>query len=146
MRPRDFLDALDNPDAPKCGATGEHAEMLRILLVHLFFVDHDLDRGELACWDVCCPTSTLPSTSRPPRCAGSTLDRLAQLFPDPVDRDDIVTLAEHAVWGDNRVEPEEWDLVDRLVEKLGVTGTRGCPGFPPRRNAAFRPDRRFRPL
>jgi hypothetical protein len=48
------------------------------------------------------------------------LDRLAELFPDPVDRDDIVTLAEHAVWGDNRVESEEWDLVDQLVEKLGV--------------------------
>ncbi|HEX6241593.1 MAG TPA: hypothetical protein VFZ61_11885, partial [Polyangiales bacterium] len=51
------------------------------------------------------------------------LDRLAQLFPDPVDRDDIVTLAEHAVWGDNRVKHEELDLVDRLVERLGVTRT-----------------------
>jgi len=121
MRPRDFLDALDNPDAPKCGATGEHAEMLRILLVHLFFVDHDLDRGELAILGRVLPDGDIRDYIKAAATRRLDLDRLAQLFPDPIDRDDIITLAEHAVWGDNRVEPEEWDLVDRLVEKLGVT-------------------------
>ena len=121
MRPRDFLDALNNPDAPKCGATGERAEMLRILLVHLFFVDHDLDRGELDLLGRVLPDGDIREYIKAAATRRLDLDRLAQLFPDPVDRDDIITLAEHAVWGDNRVEPEEWDLVDRLVEKLGVT-------------------------
>ena len=121
MRPRDFLDALDNPGAPKCGATGEQAEMLRTLLVHLFFVDHDLDRGELDLLGRVLPDVDIREYIEAAATRRLDLDRLARLFPDPVDRDDIVTLAEHAVWGDNRVEPEEWDLVDRLVEKLGVT-------------------------
>jgi hypothetical protein len=32
-----------------------------------------------------------------------------------------VTLAEHGVWGDDEVDPREWDIVDQLVDKLGVT-------------------------
>jgi hypothetical protein len=95
--------------------------MLRILLVHLFFVDHDLDRGELAILGRVLPDGDIREYIKAAATRRLDLDRLAQLFPDPVDRDDIITLAEHAVWGDNRVEPEEWDLVDRLVEKLGVT-------------------------
>ena len=43
-----------------------------------------------------------------------------EFYPDSADRDDIVTLAEHAVWGDDEVDPREWDLVDKLVEVLGV--------------------------
>ena len=39
MRPRQFLEALEDPDAPRCAATGERAEILRTLLVHLFFAD-----------------------------------------------------------------------------------------------------------
>jgi hypothetical protein len=120
MRPRDFLDALDNPDAPKCSVTGERAEMLRTLLVHLFFVDLDLDQGELTLLGRVLPDVNIPQYIQAAATRRLDLDRLAQLFPDPVDRDDIITLAEHAVWGDNRVKPEEWDLVDLLVEKLGV--------------------------
>jgi hypothetical protein len=120
MRPRDFLDALDNPDAPKCSVTGEHAEMLRTLLVHLFFVDLDLDQGELTLLGRVLPDVNIRQYIQAAATRRLDLERLAQLFPDPVDRDDIITLAEHAVWGDNRVKPEEWDLVDLLVEKLGV--------------------------
>jgi hypothetical protein len=120
MRPREFIQALENPDLPKCIATGDQAEMLRTLLVHLFFTDLDLDKGELALLGRVLPDVNIREYVQTAALRRLDLDRLAALFPDPVDRDDIITLAEHAVWGDDRVEREEWDLVDRLVEKLEV--------------------------
>ena len=120
MRPREFIDVLENPEAPRCAVTGEHAEMLRTLLVHLFFADLDLDKGELSLLGRVLPDVNVREYIQSAAMRRLNLDRLAALFPDPVDRDDIITLAEHAVWGDNRVEHEEWDLVDQLVEKLGV--------------------------
>jgi hypothetical protein len=50
------------------------------------------------------------------------LERLAELFPDSADRDDIVRLAEHAVWGDDKLEGREQRLVEHPVERL-----RGVP-------------------
>jgi hypothetical protein len=120
MRPRQFIEALENPDAPRCGVNGEQADMLRTLLVHLFFADLDLDKNELALLARVLPDVDIRAYVESAAARRLNLDRLAALFPDPVDRDDIVTLAEHAVWGDNRVDSHEWDLVDRLVEKLGV--------------------------
>jgi hypothetical protein len=98
----------------------EQAEMLRTLLVHLFFVDLDLDKGELALLARVLPEGDIAAYVKSAAARRLNLDRLAALFPDPVDRDDIVTLAEHAVWGDDNVDRREWDLVDQLVEKLGV--------------------------
>jgi hypothetical protein len=123
MRPRDFLNALENPDAPRCSVAGEHAEMLRILLIHLFFADLDLDSRELHLLHRVLPDVNVREYIQSAATRRLDLDRLAQLFPEPADRDDIVTLAEHAVWGDNRVRREELDLMDRLVETLGVTRT-----------------------
>jgi hypothetical protein len=120
MRPRDFIHVLEHPEAPKCGVTGEQAELLRTLLVHLFFVDLDLDQGELSLLGRVLPDVNIREYIQTAALRRLNLDRLTELFPDPVDRDDIITLAEHAVWGDNRVKHEEWDLVERLVEKLGV--------------------------
>jgi hypothetical protein len=120
MRPREYIHALENPDLPRCIATGDQAEMLRTLLVHLFFTDLDLDKGELALLGRVLPDVNIREYIQTAALRRLDLDRLAALFPDPVDRDDIITLAEHAVWGDDRVEREEWDLVDRLVEKLEV--------------------------
>ncbi len=120
MRPRQFLEVLENPEAPRCGVIDEQAEMLRTLLVHLFFVDLDLDQGELNLLARLLPEGDITAYVKAAAARRLNLDRLAALFPDPVDRDDIVTLAEHAVWGDNNVDRREWDLVDRLVEKLGV--------------------------
>ena len=94
--------------------------MLRTLLVHLFFTDLDLDRGELSLLNRVLPDVNLREYVLEAAARRLDLDRLAALFPDPGDRDDIITLAEHAVWGDNRVKREEWDLVERLVEKLDV--------------------------
>jgi hypothetical protein len=120
MRPRQFLEVLENPEAGKCGVVDEQADMLRTLLVHLFFVDLDLDKGEMDLLARVLPDGDVGAYVRSAAARRLNLDRLAALFPDPVDRDDIVTLAEHAVWGDNNVDRREWDLVERLVEKLGV--------------------------
>jgi hypothetical protein len=98
----------------------EQAEMLRTLLVHLFFVDLDLDQGEMDLLARVLPEGDAREYIKSAATRRLNLDRLAALFPDPVDRDDIVTLAEHAVWGDNNVDRREWDLVERLVETLGV--------------------------
>lgn len=120
MRPREFIDALENPHARRCDASGEQADMLRTLLVHLFFVDLDLDKRELALLERVFPDEDIREYIKAVAPRRLDLDRLAALFPDPIDREDIVTLAEHAVWGDERVENEEWDMVERLAEKLGV--------------------------
>ena len=45
---------------------------------------------------------------------------LARAFPDPQDRDDIVTLAEHAIWSDNRVEHGEVDMIEDLMAALEI--------------------------
>ena len=102
MRPRDFIDVLENPDAPRCAVTDERAEALRTLLVHLFFTDLELDKGELALLGRVLPDVNLRDYVLAAAARRLDLDRLAALFPDPSDRDDIVTLAEHAVWGNNR--------------------------------------------
>jgi hypothetical protein len=120
MRPRQFIEALENPEAPPCAVVDEQAEMLRTLLVHLFFVDLELDKGELDLLARVLPAGSAREYISAAAARRLNLDRLAALFPDPVDRDDIVTLAEHAIWSDNNVDRREWDLVERIVEKLDV--------------------------
>jgi uncharacterized tellurite resistance protein B-like protein len=120
MRPRDFLDVLENPELPRCDMAGEQAELLRTLLVHLFFADLDFDKRELRLLQRVLPD--LDVRKYVESVAGRRLDleRLAELFPEAADRADIVKLAEHAVWGDERIETRESSLVDRLVDTLGI--------------------------
>ena len=121
MKPREIIDLIDNPSAQQVLPEGEQTEILLTLLAHMFFVDRRVDDGEVALLSRLLPPGrdvkeAIEQLGQRPL----DLDRIAALFPDPVDRDDIVTLAEHAVWGDNEVDPREWDLVDALVDKLGV--------------------------
>jgi uncharacterized tellurite resistance protein B-like protein len=120
MRPRDFLAVLEDPSLPRCDATGEQAELLRTLLVHLFFADRDLDKRELALLKRVLPELDTHEYVASRAARALDLDRLAELFPDPQDRDDIVALAVHAVWGDEKLERREQNLVRRLAEKLEV--------------------------
>jgi uncharacterized tellurite resistance protein B-like protein len=120
MRPRQFLEALREPGASRCAEVDERAEMLRTLLVHVFFVDMDLDRREMDMLARVFPEGDVREHIKSAAGRRLNLDKLAALFPDPVDRDDIVTLAEHAAWGDSTVDRRERDLLDRIVEKLGV--------------------------
>ena len=120
MRPRQFLDALQEPGAPKCAEVDERAEMLRTLLVHLVFVDMDLDPREMEMLARVFPEGDAREHIKRAAARRLNLDRLAALFPDPGDREDVVLLAEHVVWGDSNVDRRERDLLERLIEKLGV--------------------------
>jgi uncharacterized membrane protein YebE (DUF533 family) len=122
MKPSELIQLLENPQAPKQVQRDEATELLLTMLVHLFVADRRLDERELALLSRILPDGEdarvyIDELSK----RELDLDRLAQLFPNPSDRDDIVTLAEHGVWGDDEVDPREWDIVDRVVEKLGVT-------------------------
>ncbi|HEX6241715.1 MAG TPA: hypothetical protein VFZ61_12495 [Polyangiales bacterium] len=123
MKPADFLHVLDNPDAPRLAAGGEGAELLRTLIVHLFYADKRVAPGEVALLARLLPHDDVDHYILEAGQRDLDLDRIATVFPDAKDRDDIITLAEHAVWGDNEIDSSEWDLVDQLVEKLGVVRT-----------------------
>jgi hypothetical protein len=120
MRPREFLDVLENPNLPRCDVEGEQAELLRTLLVHLFFADLDLDKRELRVLQRVLPDVNTREYVQSLASRRLDLDRLAELFPDSADRNDIVTLAEHALWSDDKGERREWSLVQRMIEKLGL--------------------------
>jgi uncharacterized tellurite resistance protein B-like protein len=122
MKPGELIHLLENPDAPRSLERTEQTEILLTLLAHMFFADRRLDQREVALIQRILPAGQeaegyIEELSK----RALDLDRLATLFPDPQDRDDIITLAEHAVWGDDEVDPREWDFVDKLVEKLGVS-------------------------
>ena len=122
MKPAQLIHLLENPEAPRPLERDEQTEILLTLLVHMFLADRRLDGGEVKLL-----SRLLPAGEQPQQYVETLskreldLDRLAELFPDSTDRDDIITLAEHAVWGDDEVDPREWDFVDKLVEKLGVS-------------------------
>jgi uncharacterized tellurite resistance protein B-like protein len=120
MRPRDFIDVLENRQLPPCGVTGERAELVRSLLVHLFFIDHDLDKRELRLLERVLPEGSVREYVKKVAARKLDLERLAALFPDPVERLDIIRLAEHAAWSDEKMVLRERDVLDRLMEVLGV--------------------------
>jgi hypothetical protein len=120
MRPRDFIDVLENQRLPRCAASGERAELLRILLVHLFFIDHDLDKRELMLLERVLPEGSVRDYVKTVAARRLDLERLAALFPDPNERRDIIQLAQHAAWGDEKLVRREQDVLDRLMAALGV--------------------------
>jgi hypothetical protein len=109
MKPAEFIHVLDHPEAPPLVAHDAASELLLTLLAKMFFADR-------LAGDVADSRSYVEELAARPL----ALDALAEAFPDAQDRDDIITLAEHAVWGDGRVDAREWDWVDQLVEVLGV--------------------------
>lgn len=120
MRPRDFIDVLENQQLPRCTVSGERAELLRGLLVHLFFIDHDLDKRELRMLERVLPEGSVHDYVKAVAARKLDLERLAALFPDPDERRDIIQLAHHAAWGDEKLVRRERDVLDRLMEALGA--------------------------
>ena len=120
MRPRDFIDVLENRQLPRCTASGERAELLRSLLVHLFFIDLDLDKRELQLLERVLPDVSVRDYVKVVAARKLDLQRLAALFPDPGERRDILELAEHAAWGDAKLVSRERAVLDRLREALGL--------------------------
>lgn len=122
MKPAQLIHLLEHPEAPRAVPRTEQTEILLTMIVHVCFADRRLEAGEAKLLERIVPAGVeVQSYIAELRERELDFDRMAALFPDAKDRDDIVTLAEHAVWGDDEVDPREWDLVDRLVETLGVT-------------------------
>jgi uncharacterized membrane protein YebE (DUF533 family) len=122
-RPRAFLDVLDDPAAKPLGKPSGTDALLMRVLAHMFHADDDVARSELEVFarlvgpmDEDELREYLDDLVEQPL----DYDELARSFPDPQDRDDIVTLAEHAIWGDDRVERGEVDMIEDLMEALGV--------------------------
>gem|GEM_PF-2491799 len=120
MRPRDFIAVLEDRRLPPCAATGERAELLRSLLVHLFFIDHDLDKRELQLLERVLPDISVRDYVKSVAARKLDLERLAAVFPELDERRDIIKLAEHAAWGDEKLVLRERAVLDRLTEILGV--------------------------
>lgn len=119
MRPRDFIDVLENQRLPRSAASGERAELLRSLLVHLFFIDHDLDKRELRLLERVLPEgSSVRDYVKSVAARKLDLAHLAAVFTDPDERRDIIQLAQHAAWGDEKLVRREQDVLDRLMEAL----------------------------
>lgn len=122
-RPRAYLDVLDDPTAAPLGKpTGPDALLMR-MLAHMFHADDDVARSELAVFArLVGPLDEETLREYLADLLDLPLDyaELAHAFPDPQDRDDIVTLAEHGIWSDNRVEHGEVDMIEDLMEALGV--------------------------
>jgi uncharacterized membrane protein YebE (DUF533 family) len=122
-RPRAFLDVLEDPAAAPLGKLSGADTLLMRLLAHMFYADDDVARSELAVFGrLVGPLEEEDLREYLDDLVERPLDydELARLFPDPRDRDDIVTLAEHAIWGDNRVERGEVDMLEDLMEALGI--------------------------
>lgn len=122
-RPRAFIDVLVDPAAAPLGKpTGPAAQLMR-LLAHMFYADGDIASTELDVFGRILGSSDQEELREYLEdLVESPLDyqEIARLYPDPQDRDDIVTLAEHAIWGDRRVEEGEVDILEDLMEALGV--------------------------
>jgi len=122
-RPRQFIAVLEDPKAGPLKGRQPGDELLLGLLAHMFYADEEVSSDELAVFGRLTGRSDADELREVlDDLAERPLDyaELAEAFPDPQDRDDIVTLGEHAIWGDNRVERGEVDLIEDLMEALGV--------------------------
>lgn len=93
---------------------------MRSLLVHLFFIDHDLDKRELQLLERVLPDTNVHDYVKSVAARKLDLERIAAVFPDLDERRDIIKLAEHAALGDEKVVLRERAVLDRLAEVLGV--------------------------
>lgn len=122
-KPRDLITVLENPNASPLPVRDEECEALLSMLAHLFFSDGHLDEGEVALIARLAGGMSGDAVNEYiARLALRPLDLegLGRLFPDPRDRDDILTLAEHGVWGDSIVEHAEMDMLDELIRVLDI--------------------------
>lgn len=97
--------------------------LLLHLIVHIFFADGHLDDRELDLVSrLVGEDNDAVLRERIAELGGMPMnyEKLAEAFPDRQDRLDIITLAEHAWWADNQVEPGEMDVADKLAEHLDI--------------------------
>lgn len=123
IRPRAFLDVLENPDAEPITIDDTGGALLLHLLVHMFFADRELHDDEVGALQRLVGgdskdelrTQVTQLNKLPMR-----FDKLAEAYPDKQDRLDILTLADHGFWADNNMKFEEMDVLDKLAEIFGI--------------------------
>jgi uncharacterized tellurite resistance protein B-like protein len=122
-RPRDFISVLDDPSHEPLKLGDPAGELLVQLVVHIFFSDEVLHDRELELFARLVGGKVddeLRARIRDIGNRGMDFDKLAAAFPNHDDRQDIITLAEHAWWADNMLEPGELDVADKLAEVLEI--------------------------
>jgi hypothetical protein len=122
-RPRDFIAVLDDPSLGPVEVRDPAGELLVQLVVHIFFSDEHLHERELELFARLFggePDSLRDRVGELGK-AGLDFEQLAATFPEHDDRQDIITLAEHAWWADNMLESGELDVADKLAEVLQIS-------------------------
>ena len=120
MKASDFIAVLENTDAAALSDHDEGGHALLVLLAKVYFADGRLHEGELAQMKRLTGTNEVIALLADLNKEDLKVARLGELYPDAQDRDDIVTLVEHAVWSDRDPDHKEWDIVDELVETLNI--------------------------
>ena len=122
IRPSEFIHVLENPDAPSIQISDAGGALILRMLVYMFFADGELADKELALIQrlVGEDDESLRANITELNKIPMDWNKLAATYPDEKDRHDIITLAEHAYWGDDRVEPGEMDVLDKLAEVFGI--------------------------
>ncbi|MBZ0118524.1 MAG: TerB family tellurite resistance protein [Sandaracinaceae bacterium] len=122
-RPRDLIAILDDPSRAPLSSVDASAELLMHLIVTIFFADGHLDDSEVALFKKLCARDEKAVRAYVRELSQRTFDygALASAFPDHQDRQDVITIAEHAIWGDDHVDDKELDVIDKLAEVLEIT-------------------------
>jgi hypothetical protein len=122
-RPSDFINILENPSARPLQISDTEGALLLHLIVHIFFADEHLDDREVKLLGELIgekADDTLRERIGELGKLEMNFDKLAEVFPDKKDRRDIITIAEHAWWADNMIEPGEMDVADELAELFDI--------------------------
>ena len=124
IRPSEFVKVLKDPKAPSVAIADAGGALILRLLVHMFYADEELHDKELAILGRLIGednNDALRENVKKLNEVPMDFTKLAELYPDGQDRHDIITIAEHGYWGDDRAEPEEMDVLDKLAEVFGIS-------------------------
>ena len=124
IRPAEFIKVLEDPEADPITIDDAGGALILRLLVDMFFADEELHDKELSMLGRLIgedSNDSLRENIQKLTEVAMDFDKLAELYPDEKDRHDIITIAEHGYWGDDRAEPAEMDILDKLAEVFGIT-------------------------
>ncbi|MFT3928028.1 MAG: TerB family tellurite resistance protein [Myxococcales bacterium] len=121
MRPRELLKVLDRGQGDVALADPQ-CQLMLTLIAHVIHADRGMTQDEL---DLVRPLvrnvedkrGFFEELSQRPL----DLEALAQNFPDRRDRKDLLEIAEHCLWCDGVEDEREWNLIDRIAYKLGLS-------------------------
>lgn len=121
-RIHDYLSALNDP-AVTVRPGHPHDPLLLSLMVHVAFADGEVEENEFALLGRLVPDKEpgellmwVAAEAEKPL----DLPALAAAFPEPQDREALLTFAGHMAWGDNQLETSEVQLIARLAQALGI--------------------------